>query len=124
MKKRLIEFLAYKNLGQNKFEEICGIANGTISNMRNNMTVKTAMKISAAFPELNICWLLIGEGKMLKEADVTISPAQLDITAHDELVSELKKRLEDKDEIIALQKEKINTQFVAARPKELTCVKR
>jgi hypothetical protein len=65
MKKRLIEFLAYKDLGQNKFEEMCGIANGTVSNMRNNMTVKTLLKISAAFPDLNIDWLLAGKGTML-----------------------------------------------------------
>jgi hypothetical protein len=65
MKKRLIDFVSYKELGQNKFEEVCGIANGTISNMRDNMTVKTLMRISKAYPDLNVNWLLTGEGDML-----------------------------------------------------------
>jgi transcriptional regulator with XRE-family HTH domain len=102
MKNRLIEFLAYKDLGQNKFEEICGIANGTVSNMRDNMTVKTLMKISAAFPDLDITWLLTGKGEMSHNEDtMTTQAMRPNIPIHDELIFTLKKSLGDKEETIA-----------------------
>jgi hypothetical protein len=67
MKKRLIEFLAYLEVGQNKFEAATGIARGAISKMsEDNMTTTTLMRIVEAYPELNYEWLLFGEGEMLK----------------------------------------------------------
>ena len=67
MKKRLIEFLAYLGIGQNKFEKNCGLSIGFIRTLKDNVTIKTLDKIRAAYPELNTAWLLSGEGEMLNE---------------------------------------------------------
>lgn len=71
MKQRIIEFLSYLGIGQNKFEKSAGLANGLISSSSGNMTLKSIEKIAAAYPELNINWLRTGEGEMLNP--VTIS---------------------------------------------------
>jgi len=68
MKERLIEFLAHLGIGQKKFEQNCGLSNGFVDKVGNNVTIKTLDKISAKYPELNINWLRTGEGEMLKSS--------------------------------------------------------
>ena len=69
MKDRLVEFLAYLKEGQNKFEKKVGLPRGLINKMKDNLTVKTLLKIENAHPELNIDWFLTGKGEMLKSAN-------------------------------------------------------
>lgn len=66
MKGRLIQFLAYLEIGQTKFEEKVGMSRGHINNLGENISSKTLAKIKKAYPELNEQWLLTGEGNMLK----------------------------------------------------------
>lgn len=66
-KDRLLEFLKYLNIGQNKFEAFVGISNGYINNNKGSIGTAIITKIAAKFPELNITWLQTGEGEMLKE---------------------------------------------------------
>jgi len=67
MKKRLIEFLKYLGIGQDKFAKNVGLSRGYVNNINDNITMKTVDKILKAYPELNKNWLLTGEGKMLEE---------------------------------------------------------
>jgi hypothetical protein len=71
MKERLIEFLAYLEIGQNKFETTAGLSIGFVNTLKGNMTIKTLDRIKAAYPELNIDWLVYGEGNMLKPGTAT-----------------------------------------------------
>lgn len=67
-KQRLLLFV--ENLGQSvrAFEQDCGLANGTISSIKvKGPSVGNLSKIAYAHPELNLSWLLTGEGKMLRE---------------------------------------------------------
>lgn len=66
MKKRLLEFLSYLEVGQTKFEEKVGLSRGLINNIKGNISIKSLNKISSCYPELNINWLQTGEGEMLK----------------------------------------------------------
>ncbi|HZK97815.1 MAG TPA: hypothetical protein VFC67_26670 [Prolixibacteraceae bacterium] len=66
MKKRLIEFLAYLRIGQDKFEKSVGLSRAFVNKLGDNTTLKTIDKISSVYPELNISWLKTGEGSMLK----------------------------------------------------------
>ena len=66
MKKRLIEFLAYLDIGQNKFEEKVGLSIGYINKLKGDMKLNTINKIISTYPELNKDWLITGEGSMLK----------------------------------------------------------
>ena len=67
MKKRLIEFLKYLGIGQDKFAKNVGLSRGYVNNIKENITMKTVDKILKAYPELNKNWLLTGEGEMLND---------------------------------------------------------
>lgn len=62
---RLNTFLDYKNLNTSKFEQACGLSNGSASKLSENTRRSTFGKISEAFPDLNIEWLKSGEGDMV-----------------------------------------------------------
>lgn len=67
-KQRLLLFV--ENLGQSvrAFEQDCGLANGTIASIKvKGPSVGIVSKIAYAHPELNLYWLLTGDGKMLRD---------------------------------------------------------
>lgn len=66
MKKRLLEFLAYLGIGQNKFEEKVGLSIGYINKLSGDMKLNTINKIISTYPELDKEWLIAGKGAMLK----------------------------------------------------------
>lgn len=65
-KDRLLEFLDYIKIGQNKFEANIGIANGYINNNKGSIGTKIIEKILDVYPELSIEWLITGKGDMIK----------------------------------------------------------
>lgn len=73
---RLEEYISYKGLSIRRFEIIIGAANGYVSNIKLSITPAKQKKIQSAFPDLNMSWVLTGEGKMLRENNVppTIQP--------------------------------------------------
>lgn len=66
-KKRLVEFARTRyDMGQTRFEEMCGIHPGTISAIKaNGPTAAIVTKISSTCPELNLNWLFSGRGEMI-----------------------------------------------------------
>ena len=72
-KNRLLKFCTeHLCLSQNSFEDKCGIAHGTISSIKvKGPSVDVLAKISSAYPELNLNWLVSGRGEMLVKEDVT-----------------------------------------------------
>jgi len=71
MKKRLIQFLNHLGIGQDKFAKSVGLSRGYVNNIKDNMTLRSVNKIVQVYPELNENWLLTGEGKMLKENNIS-----------------------------------------------------
>jgi len=71
-KNRLLKFCTeHLCLSQNSFEDKCGIAHGTISSIKvKGPSVDVLAKISSAYPELNLNWLVSGRGEMLVKEDV------------------------------------------------------
>ncbi len=65
VKQRLVKYLKYKGIGQNRFENAAGISNGYISNLKTAPGANHLTKILNAAPDLNRVWLLTGEGDML-----------------------------------------------------------
>ena len=94
VKQRLIKFIKFKSLSQAKFEKVIGVSNGFVNNISKSIGVEKAQRISNIFPELNIGWLLTGEGEMLKEEEPTI----------DEEIQRLEKLIEAQSEAIRSQK--------------------
>lgn len=68
LKGRLTSFIeGYTKLSIRKFEEKCGLKNGTIGAIKTQgPTASNLYKISYTFPELNMNWLLTGKEGMLK----------------------------------------------------------
>lgn len=71
VKERLTKFIKYKGLSQKKFEEVVGLSNGYVNNIRRSITIEKLQKIALCFPELNKTWILTGEGTMLIDATST-----------------------------------------------------
>lgn len=67
VKQRLVKYLRFKSIGQNKFEAMAGIGNGYISNLKRAPGTGHLTKILNAAPDLNERWLMTGEGDMIKE---------------------------------------------------------
>lgn len=72
VKQRLVMYLKYKRIGQNRFEDMAGISHGYISNLKNSPGLTKLESILNAAPDLNRVWLLTGEGDMLAGSDVSL----------------------------------------------------
>ena len=79
LKSRLVEFARTQyNMGQNKFEDHCGISRGIINAIKDTgISTTTLTKIIVSCPRLNVRWLLLGEkdgGPMLMpESESSVS---------------------------------------------------
>lgn len=62
---RLSEYLTAKSLSNRDFERMCGLSNGTAARLRNTTRKSTFDRI-ANYCDLNVDWLLTGEGNMLR----------------------------------------------------------
>lgn len=70
-KERLVRFARVRyNKGQNKFEEYCGINRGTINNITKGISTTTLKPIAEKCPELNLRWLVTGEGEMCLDEEL------------------------------------------------------
>lgn len=84
-KNRLIDFARSQyNMGQNRFEDYCGINHGTINSIKlKGPSAEIITRISNRCPELNLNWLFRGEdgGPMLnatKEQEVSTTPLNVE----------------------------------------------
>lgn len=67
VKQRLMQFIGYKKLSIREFERLCSLSNGYVKGIKYNILPNKMRNIILQFPELNINWLLTGEGEMLKD---------------------------------------------------------
>lgn len=65
MKERLLDFIKSLGVSQNAFEDACGLSRGTITNLQKGIRSDKLAQIASAYPQLNVRWLLLGEGNML-----------------------------------------------------------
>lgn len=75
-KDRLKEFLSIKNIGRNKFEQQVGISTGYLSTRAIAISSEVIEKTANAFPDLNLEWLITGNGNMFK-TDISSSAQEL-----------------------------------------------
>ena len=71
VKERLIAFISYLGMSKNAFENACGLSTRYVSNISSSVSPAKLKLISLKYPELNIEWLLTGEGDMLREIHST-----------------------------------------------------
>lgn len=89
-KERLLQFLRYKKLGQQKFEISIGMSNGWANKVGDSIRENTLQKIKEVYPELNIAWLKSGVGEMLNTGD---SEGTLEIPGDNETSEEITAKL-------------------------------
>lgn len=62
---RLQRYIHHLGIPVSAFERQCGMSNATVANMRKSLAQDKVENISRNYPELNIAWLMTGEGEML-----------------------------------------------------------
>lgn len=67
---RIIQFLDCKDISKNKFYIKTGLSNGFLDKKPNIGADKIEI-IHSNYPEINLEWLITGEGPMLKEEKIT-----------------------------------------------------
>lgn len=72
IKSRLAQFLKYLGIGQAKFASVIGVSKGFANNVGDSIRTDKLDKIKAHYPELNITWLLTGDGEMLKTTETDL----------------------------------------------------
>lgn len=75
-KARIKQFLEYKGISKNKFYVQTGLSVGFLDN-GNSLVVDKLKKVFNTYPELNIEWVVTGEGSMIKTKQSTASSATL-----------------------------------------------
>ena len=70
MKDRIRQIMEYENMSQQEFSNRLGISPASLSSIYNGRTNPTNNHVQAihkAFPEIDINWLLFGEGTMFQD---------------------------------------------------------
>lgn len=87
-KERLQFFVKEMGYGRNKFEEYAGIGSGYLSSKSTSITSDTIEKVIAKFPNLNLEWLLTGNGLMIipeaENTNITLRQLKSDYFNQDE----------------------------------------
>lgn len=67
IKERLLSYLRYKKVNNSEFGRMIGVSNAYITSIRKSIQPDKLEKISECFPDLDISWLITGEGEMLND---------------------------------------------------------
>ena len=73
-KARIKQFLDYKGISKNKFYVQTGLSVGFLDS-GNSLVVDKLKKIINTYPDLNLEWIVTGEGSMIKPQQTTASSA-------------------------------------------------
>lgn len=68
--KRIKEYILYKGIRINQFEQSCGLSNGYINQIKKSIGDEKLKAISLRFPDLNISWILTGIGNMIQDQEI------------------------------------------------------
>lgn len=77
VKDRIIKYLEYKQINRSEFSRQIGVSATYIGSMRESIHPDKLKCIAVKFPDLNIEWLLTGNGTMLKENNESLQEKEL-----------------------------------------------
>lgn len=91
VKERLVAYLEYKGINKSEFGRMIGVSNAYISSIRKSIQPDKVERIAAAFPDLNVSWLITGEGDMLNEneGDVPMLKESMNTATLDKAIDEI-----------------------------------
>lgn len=67
VKERLVRFIKQKGLTVREFERSIGVSNGYVSKITGTIGADKLHRMGVEYPELNVDWLMLGVGDMLKD---------------------------------------------------------
>ena len=137
-KKRLLQFIMFKNISVHRFETEVGLSNGYVKNMRNSIQPDKVRNIVLKFPDLNPGWLLTGEGEMLRSeggkqssgkpvespasdrdnVQSLLSSNRELVQQHGELIAQHTELIRQQGELIEMIKVLVSGELSAAEPKK------
>ena len=111
---RIKQYIDYKGVSVRSFEMKSSLKNGAIYRVIKNGTSlngDSITSLSKEWKDLNLNWLMKGEGEMLMDPQVVNEPSSEynKIAAEEDELSWCKEALKRADEHIALQKDMIDT---------------
>ncbi len=88
VKDRLTEFVASLNKKPKAFEREYGFSNAFLRNIGFGLRKTTLDKLAQNFPQLNLNWLLTGEGNMLKDSNNSVAKSDNSILEPSKIISD------------------------------------
>ena len=79
IRERLIEFIKYKQITTRMFERSIDVSNGYVSKITGTIGADKLHRISVEYPQLNIEWLMTGEGDMLNNVVTPREPEIIEL---------------------------------------------
>lgn len=101
VRQRLESFIEFKKISKSEFGRTIGVSAAYITSMRKSIQPDKVKRIALSYPDLNINWLLTGNGQMLKD-DKIVVPIPPPSASHD--VEIYKKLVASLEETVASQK--------------------
>ena len=109
VRQRLESFLELKKISKSEFGRLIGVSSAYITSMRKSIQPDKVKSIALNFPELNINWLLTGNGEMLKEnIAVTPQPSSDEMELYKKLIASLEETVASQKMII----QKLQTELI------------
>lgn len=102
-KANLLKYLELKNEKKKDFYLKTHLSNGFLDK-NDNISSNNIEIIISVYSDLNLYWLILGEGPMLRDEQPCSEASPAD---RDEIISLLREKIADKERIIALLEEKI-----------------
>ncbi|OAV68698.1 hypothetical protein Barb6XT_00873 [Bacteroidales bacterium Barb6XT] len=68
VKERLLRFIKEKDINTSEFERKIGVSSGYVKNISKSIQPHVLEKIAKEFPDLNIEWMLINLGDMIRNS--------------------------------------------------------
>lgn len=111
IKDRILQIAENKGIAKEKFFEILGFSYGNFKGKSKISAPSTdiIVEISSKFPDINIEWLITGNGNILK-TELTTDENDKDVKYLKELLEEKSKRIESLEKNIKLLEDKCNFQ--------------
>lgn len=70
VKQRLIDYLKFKHISKIEFGRAIGVSSAYVTSIRNSISPNKIQSIALKFPDLDIQWLLTGDGEMIKGINI------------------------------------------------------
>ena len=104
VKERLMKYLYKKDIKSNYFCSKIGVSAAFISSMIKSIQPDKLHSIAVNFPDLNIEWLLTGQGNMYRKSYENVNKEDMELS---DVVKKFQNQIELKDQEISILKKRI-----------------